>query len=67
MDKKEFRTAIKRNGLSCNEFATMTGISIGTIYRYGSTSAVPRSIQLILCLLDERGSTKGLEMWRGGI
>lgn len=60
MTKDEFRQALKRNGVTCDEFAEITGISVRTVYRYGCESNVPRSAKLFLRLFDERGGVTGL-------
>ncbi len=62
MTKSEFRQAIKRNGLSCSDFAAMVGRDVKTIYSYGGNSAVPYFARLILRLLDDRGGSRGLNV-----
>lgn len=60
MDKDEFRIAVKRNGLSCDEFAILCGRTLRSIYSFGETAPVPFYARLILRLLDERGGSHGL-------
>ena len=67
MDKIEFRQAIKRNGLSCDEFAALIGRSIRQIYAFGDTTPVPYYARVILRLLDERGGSHGLFPYKNGI
>ncbi len=60
MDKKEFRLAIKRCGLTCDEFALLTGRNLNTIYGFGERSPVPYYACVILKLLKERGRADDL-------
>lgn len=60
MEKKEFRAALHRNGLSCDEFAAMIGRNISTVYSFGATSPVPYYARLLIKLFDERGGANDL-------
>lgn len=60
MTKNEFRQALRRNRISCDEFAALTGRSIKTIYEFGERSPVPYYARVILRMIDERGGADGL-------
>ena len=60
MDKTEFKQALRRNGLTVEDFAILTGRSASQIYCWGSTFPVPYFARLLLRLLDERGGARGL-------
>lgn len=60
MDRAEFRAALKRNSLSCDEFAAMTGRSLSQVYSWGEEYPVPYYARVLLRLLDERGGAQGL-------
>ncbi len=60
MNKQEFRQALKRSGLTCDEFAAITGRNLNTIYGFGERSPVPYYARFILRLLDERGRVDDL-------
>lgn len=60
MNQTVFRAALKRNGLSCDEFAAMLGRNINTIYGFGGKTPVPYYARLVLRLLDERRGSHGL-------
>ena len=60
MNKAEFRQAVKRNGLSCDEFANLAGRSIEQVYKWGDSYPVPYYARTLLRLLDERGGARGL-------
>lgn len=60
MTKAEFRQAIKRNGLSCDDFAEIAGRCVRTVYAFGEETPVPYYARLILRLLDERGGGSDL-------
>jgi len=62
MDKNEFRQAVKRNGLTCDEFADLVGRDKNTIYRFGDKQSVPYYARVVLRLLDERGGAGGLRI-----
>ena len=60
MNKERFRQALKRNGLSCDDFSLLVGRDVKTIYDFGGRYPVPYYARLILRLLDERGGAHGL-------
>ena len=60
MNKNEFRQALKRNGLKCDEFAQLVGRDVSSIYDFGGRYPVPYYARVILRLLDERGGSQGL-------
>ena len=66
MNKREFRRAVKRNGLSCDDFAVLVGRDIKTIYDFGARYPVPDYARVILRLLDERGGARGLDLEKYG-
>jgi len=60
MDKCEFRQALRRNGLTCDQFAILAGRSLSAVYDYGGRYPVPYYVRILLQLLDERGGAGGL-------
>lgn len=64
MTKDQFRQAIKRNGMTVDDFANLTGLHRDTVYRWGASGAVPYWVRLMMQLLDERHGIKGLKWAR---
>ena len=60
MTKEEFRQALKRNGINCDEFSELVGRDVNTIYDFGVRYPVPYYARIVLRLLDERGGAHGL-------
>lgn len=60
MDRNEFRQALCRHRISCEEFAELIGRHRETVYKFGEATPVPYYARLILRLLDERGGVHGL-------
>ena len=52
MTKEEFRQALKRHRISIDEFATMIGRDVSTVYDFGVRYPVPRYVRKFLALLD---------------
>lgn len=60
MDKDEFRDALKRNGLTPDEFAALLGRSVSCVYDFGVRYPVPYYARVLLRVIDERGGAQGL-------
>jgi hypothetical protein len=60
MNKCEFRTALRRNNLTPDEFAALVGRSLSTVYDFGGRYPVPYYARILITLLDERGGAHGL-------
>ena len=60
MDKDEFRDALRRNGLTPDEFAALLGRSVSCVYDFGVRYPVPYYARVLLRVIDERGGAQGL-------
>ena len=60
MTKEQFRQALKRNGCSCDDFASIAGRDVKTVYDFGGRYPVPIYARTLLRLFDERGGIRGL-------
>jgi hypothetical protein len=59
MNKEQFRAALKRNGLTVDEFAELIGKSERTVYSFGARYPVPIYARVILELIEARGGLVG--------
>ena len=60
MNKDEFRQALKRNRMTIEEFATITGRDVKTVYEFGGRSPVPIYARFVISVIDEIGPDKAL-------
>ena len=52
MDRDQFRHQLELIGLDCAGFASLTGYSLSSVYRFGETNPVPRPVRCLLRLLE---------------
>lgn len=55
MTRDEFQHALRRNGLTVQEFADEFGLNFRTVYRWGADASVPRWAVKILAIMDQHG------------
>lgn len=60
MNREEFRQALRRNRITPDEFAHITGRNVKTIYDFGERSPVPAYARFTLSVIDEIGAERAL-------
>jgi DNA-binding transcriptional regulator YiaG len=59
MDKAEFRRRLSALGMTLDEFAGLNGVSLRSVYAWGSRSAVPYWARNMIKLFEQQGGVYG--------